>query len=130
MSLFYYFVSKCTLNFCLRKTVPFLSREEEVFVLLAGRPKDPTFVSDLERLKDDMEISREVLTFKKGSETHRRGKYPHMSTGISYGGGSKVCRLILFLKPEAHSETRFRGISVLEAFEMRRFFESWNSTKE
>jgi len=72
--------------------VPILSKNQEVFIVLAGRPEDETFLSDLKDLKGAMELARDRLTFPKGSEHHRRGQYPSFSTGISYGGGSKVGR--------------------------------------
>lgn len=62
----------------------------EVFVLLAGRPDDQSYLGDLKSLKGAMADSRDKLKFGEGSQTHRRGEYPTLSTGISYGGGSKV----------------------------------------
>lgn len=71
-------------------TIPVLSREEELFILLAGRPKDSSFVQDLKALEEDMHKSREQFHFNQKFLDHRRGVYSMKSTGISYGGGSKV----------------------------------------
>lgn len=59
-------------------------------MVLAGRPKDPSYVQDLKILESSMHSARERLNFPKRSSKHRRGLYHHLSTGISYGGGSKV----------------------------------------
>lgn len=59
-------------------------------MVLAGRPKDCTYPADLAALERAMEDARGKLGFRKGTQDHRRGRYPHISTGISYGGGSKV----------------------------------------
>ena len=59
-------------------------------MVLAGRPRDHSYAEDLADLERAMEDARSKLGFKAGTQGHRRGEYPHISTGISYGGGSKV----------------------------------------
>jgi len=61
-----------------------------VFVLLAGRPEEESFLEDLQDLEASMRDARSRIYFNEESSNHRRGKYPMKSTGISYGGGSKV----------------------------------------
>jgi len=73
-----------------RQNVPILSKEEAVYILLAGRPKDPDYVEDMKSMEQSMHRAREQVHFNKESLKHRRGAYPMKSTGISYGGGSKV----------------------------------------
>lgn len=75
------------------KNVPVVSKDLNVFVVLVGRPDDESYVSDLKLLEGEMEKARDTLRFPKGSMEHRRGHYPNVSTGISYGGGSKVSKL-------------------------------------
>ena len=58
--------------------------------ILAGRPNDQSYLNDLGEVEKAMHSARERLKFPEGSTDHRRGLYPHLSTGISYGGGSKV----------------------------------------
>jgi len=60
-------------------------------MVLVGRPTEPSYVSALKSLEASMEMARQRL-FPKGCKEHRRGLYPNVSTGISYGGGSKVGR--------------------------------------
>jgi hypothetical protein len=91
-----------------RDNVPILSKDGEVFALLAGRPQDKTFVDDLKLLEKEMEIARDSLSFGKGTDQHRRGEYPTMSTGISYGGGSKVRGSLVRAQGEL-SSTFFRS---------------------
>lgn len=73
-----------------RNPIPILSRDSEVFVLLAGRPTDVSYLEDLKSLELSMHHARENLGFAEDHLKHRRGNYPIQSTGISYGGGSKV----------------------------------------
>ena len=61
-----------------------------MFVLLAGRPTDKSFLQDLQDLEASMQDASSRMHFSEESSNHRRGKYPMKSTGISYGGGSKV----------------------------------------
>lgn len=70
--------------------MPIVSEDGSVFMVLVGRPRDQTYVSDLKSLERAMEAARGKLTLPKASQDHRRGQYPNVSTGISYGGGSKV----------------------------------------
>jgi len=60
-------------------------------MVLVGRPIAEGYVQDLKSLEASMERARKKL-FPKGCREHRRGLYPNLSTGISYGGGSKVRR--------------------------------------
>jgi hypothetical protein len=77
------------------KTVPILGSKQEVLVLLAGRPSDPSYVEDLKDLEGNMHVVRLQLHFPQEHQNHRRGAYPTKSTGISYGGGSKVTASLL-----------------------------------
>lgn len=43
------------------------------------------------------------LNFPEEQRDHRRGAYPTKSTGISYGGGSKVMALGTFHFPDPHT---------------------------
>jgi len=75
---------------CPRENIPIISRDREVFVVLVGRPNDETYKADLILIEQAMQATRGNLSFPKGSTDHRRGRYPHISTGVSYGGGAKA----------------------------------------
>lgn len=87
---FFLFRSGFSPNPLIRNPVPILSKNEEVFLLLAGRPADVSYLEDLQSLERSMHRARQTLGFSKDHLEHRRGNYPVQSTGISYGGGSKV----------------------------------------
>ena len=55
--------------------------------VVAERPSDPSYIKDL---KGNMHTVWQQLHFPQEHQNHRRGAYPTKSTGISYGGGSKV----------------------------------------
>jgi hypothetical protein len=72
-----------------RNALLILSKSDEVISILAGRPKDDSFVSDLKDLEEKANLAKDSLTFR-GALKHRRGTYRCLSTGISYGGGATV----------------------------------------
>ena len=59
-------------------------------MVLAGRPDNDSFVSDLQGLEGEMNGAAQMLHFPKCSDIPRRGTYLSMSMGISYGGGGLV----------------------------------------
>ncbi|KAL7284430.1 hypothetical protein ACG7TL_001720 [Trametes sanguinea] len=68
---------------------PILDREEHVFAVLAGRPRDQSWDGingELQRLFD---ITRDAYQFTAQQVTHRRGAFPAVTCGISYGGGQQ-----------------------------------------
>jgi len=109
--------------------VPVVSKDDEVYIVLAGRPRDEGFISDLKSLEGDMVEARGKLSFPTGSTEHRRGNFPNVSTGISYGGGSQVglpslahgCNLL------THPSTL--EISAWARIQTRRSFKIWSSTR-
>lgn len=68
---------------------PITDSSKRIFACLAGRPDDPTY--DL-ACKDAFEsIVREgqAAQFTSAEKKHRRGHFPALATGISYGKGQK-----------------------------------------
>lgn len=59
-----------------RKNLLILSKQEEVIVVLAGQPKDASFVSDLKEVEQDMNLFRGNGSFPNEPKKHRRGQYP------------------------------------------------------
>jgi len=85
--------------------MPVVSKGGYIFMVLVGRPPDETYVADLKDLERSMENARGKLALPKGSRVHRRGAYPNVSTGISYGGGSKVSP-----EPTLHRQRNSPGV--------------------
>lgn len=65
----------------------------QVIAVLAGRPTDEDD-SSWQALHDAaysaMEGARQKLIFTPKQESHRRGQFSALVTGISFGGGQKV----------------------------------------
>lgn len=72
-----------------------LAKGGEVFVLLAGRPADESYVKTLTQLEAAMAEAGEQFSFTGRQKKNRRGEYRAISTGVTLGGGSKAS----FTKP-------------------------------
>jgi len=72
------------------KPVPILTRGGETVVLLAGRPKDPSYEDALVDLEASVTEAGKNFHFSEYQRDNRRGDYLAISTGISFGGGSMV----------------------------------------
>jgi len=46
----------------------------------------------MKQLAGLMGLAKDIVRFDEEDAKHRRGHYPSINTGISFGGGSKVCR--------------------------------------
>jgi len=44
----------------------------------------------MNRLANAMDLTGSGVTFSEDKSNHRRGKYPTVATGLSYGGGATV----------------------------------------
>ena len=67
-----------------------LGKYGEIFVILAGKPKDETYPIDLQKVDEKMKKACDEVPGSPEKKAPRRGRYLQVSTGISYGGGSKV----------------------------------------
>lgn len=65
-----------------------LSKDGSVFGQLAGQPRDWDDMND--SMMKVFDIVGQSYTFKPGDLESRRGKFPSVACGISYGGGQKV----------------------------------------
>ena len=63
-----------------------------LIALLAGRPGPLAWDLKMKKLVGLMGLAKETIRFNEGGVKHRRGRYPSVNTGISFGGGSKVCQ--------------------------------------
>ena len=73
------------------KTLPITTPSGYIIALLAGRPASETWDICMRELTGKMIMARDALNFVDKEAKHRRGAYPSVNTGISYGGGAKVC---------------------------------------
>ena len=63
---------------------------ERVVAAFIGRPEDPaweTVMTDASRAMEDAAVR---CSFTPSQQSHRRGGYPTLAVGVSYGGGQKV----------------------------------------
>ncbi len=73
------------LPFSLPKVV--LDREGRLLLVLAGHPNDPTWGPMVQDAARSARAARERCVFDEDHLHHRRGDYPTLGYGISYGGG-------------------------------------------
>jgi len=70
--------------------MPILDAKERVIGICAGHPEDTSWA----KLKDDataaLRKARQSCRFPKGATLHRRGLFPALAIGASFGGGQEV----------------------------------------
>lgn len=59
-------------------------------MVLAGRPDDPSYVAAADAAAHLMYEESSRAGFSASEAHHRRGDFPALATGISYGQGQKV----------------------------------------
>ena len=79
--------------------VPIRTKSGLLIALLAGKPSAPTWERKMKTLKHAMDSAKLKMSFREEQTAHRRGKYPTVATGISYGGGAMVAKVPPCLKP-------------------------------
>ncbi|KAF4594350.1 hypothetical protein EYR40_009153 [Pleurotus pulmonarius] len=73
---------------------PLIDAKGRIFAVLAGRPKDASFDADCEAAYDAMASELKGFNLQEKEVRHRRGNFPAMAAGVSYGNGqTKPCRL-------------------------------------
>ena len=77
--------------------------------ILAGRPASESEGS-WKALHDKaailMERARKKASFNASQSSHRRGEYPVLSTGASFGGGQRVSRCPVLIGHDSNSARR------------------------
>lgn len=58
----------------------------------AGSPDDPSWKPATDGAAVMVEDARSRCQFPSGAESHRRGEFPALAKGASFGGGQKVSR--------------------------------------
>ncbi|OJT12473.1 hypothetical protein TRAPUB_10981 [Trametes pubescens] len=72
-----------------RQCRPILDKNGRVFAVLAGRPRDPSWDQVNSDLQAIFDTTRGAYSLEPKQLQHRRGAFPAISSGISYGGGQK-----------------------------------------
>lgn len=67
-----------------------LDNHKRIVGVLAGRPKDDSWRDTTRAACDAMEQARGQCIFRDTDVEHRRGSYPCLAVGVSYGGGQQV----------------------------------------
>ncbi|KAJ2968067.1 hypothetical protein NUW54_g13326 [Trametes sanguinea] len=74
---------------------PILDKDERVFAVLAGRPRDQSWDNVNGELQKLFDITRDAYQLTSQQISHRRGAFPAVTCGISYGGGQqRVANLV------------------------------------
>lgn len=81
-----------------RSPKPILAKGGELFVLLAGRPADGSYLEALSLLQTAMLEAKARFSFTGRLVENRRGGYRAISAGVTLGGGSKVSLIRLDAK--------------------------------
>lgn len=58
--------------------------------MLAGRPQEESFDSDCRLAYEEMSAELSNFDLKEAEQRHRRGNYPALAVGVSYGNGQTV----------------------------------------
>ncbi|KIM74031.1 hypothetical protein PILCRDRAFT_80479 [Piloderma croceum F 1598] len=69
---------------------PILDTKQRVIGICAGRPDDASWGKTEGDAAAAMGDAREKCHFSKGAESHRRGLFPALAIGASFGGGQQV----------------------------------------
>lgn len=65
---------------------------ERVVSALAGQPNDPQWANVSDSAADDVREAGDACVFSDEQLEHRRGEFPALAVGVSFGGGQKVGR--------------------------------------
>ncbi|KAI9068209.1 hypothetical protein FKP32DRAFT_1562192, partial [Trametes sanguinea] len=69
---------------------PILDKDGRVFAVLAGSPRDSNWGRVNEEIQEIFETAREAYGLTGKQVNHRRGDFPAVTSGISFGGGQQV----------------------------------------
>ncbi|KAJ8692146.1 hypothetical protein PTI98_009484 [Pleurotus ostreatus] len=68
---------------------PLVDSGGRIFAVLAGRPKDPSFEHDCQAMYSSMQAELRGFHLKETDTVHRRGNFPALAVGVSYGNGQR-----------------------------------------
>jgi hypothetical protein len=65
--------------------------------MCAGQPRDDDWDTVQLDSVDAIEKAASQCRFSAKQSNHRRGEFPALATGVSFGGGQKVCPITIIL---------------------------------
>ncbi|KAF8163967.1 hypothetical protein BJ912DRAFT_864508, partial [Pholiota molesta] len=68
---------------------PIVDASSRIIAVLSGHPNDPNWDIVHRRAADAVQMAGDRCHFPKKTLSHRRGSFPALNWGISYGGGQK-----------------------------------------
>lgn len=77
-------------HFTPREAQPIVDCKGRIIAVLAGRPRDPTYVHDVAAAFQSMLLGRAEARFPADISKHRRGPFPALNAGLSYSKGQRV----------------------------------------
>lgn len=86
MLLFYY---QILMHLVFREARPILDNGGRVIAVLAGRPSDSSYTEAADRAFEAMVCEGRAAGFGSDVPKHRRGAFPALNTGVSYGEGQQ-----------------------------------------
>lgn len=83
-----------------RTPIPILDKLGRIFGICAGRPGDADWDASHRNAARDVRVTGDKCTYPKpkpnACKIPRRGDFPALATGVSYGGGQVVSRSPFF----------------------------------
>ncbi|KAF7972007.1 hypothetical protein HWV62_19295 [Athelia sp. TMB] len=70
--------------------IPILDRKGRIFGVCAGSPSDAGWGAVHQEAAELIRAASRECRFPKGCNAHRRGDFPALAKGVSFGGGQKV----------------------------------------
>lgn len=83
-----------------------MDAEDRVIAVLAGRPNDPDWSSVAEGAAEAIRTAGQACSFSKEEASDRRGSFPALAQGWSFGNGQMVCLLSQANSPSNANITR------------------------
>lgn len=75
------------LNLFNREARPIVDKNNRIFAVLAGQQNDSSYADAADEALELIMLEGEQAAFARGEKSHRRGQFPALAVGISYGKG-------------------------------------------
>ncbi|KIM79960.1 hypothetical protein PILCRDRAFT_9849, partial [Piloderma croceum F 1598] len=73
---------------------PIVDGQDRIIAALAGQPNDPQWDGVSDGAADAVRNAGEACSFTPNQGKHRRGPFPALATGVSFGGGQQASNLL------------------------------------
>lgn len=82
-------------NQIFRSSRPIVDSDKRVIGILGGEPRDPNWKNEVTTpLTEAFREGAKAALFTSDQKNHRRGNFAALASGISYGGGQRVSRIL------------------------------------